>query len=204
MASSWPANDVPMAIEWLLQALLTMGLGAFGALMGAIVLWKFWALPKISSWITNEGSTKLRAWMEKVVEDPEGDEAQQIGRLTGVAFSYAIQGLEELASTKEGRERLGPLMEMVQEHIQQSIFATWGHILRKLQESGQGMGGEGFGVPDELMGIGEKLLPKGFKDAGIGLPQVLKIASFLGRFKGGNGSGAQSPLGPGSEAYIIR
>jgi len=192
-----------MALAWLLQALITMGLGALGALFGALILWKLYALPKISKWIIEQGSGRLKAWMAAVVEDPQGDEAQQIGRLTGVAFSYALQGLEELASTKEGRERIAPLMQMINEHIQQSIFATWGHILNRLKEAGEGVGGDGMGIPAELLGLGDKLIPKGIKDAGIGLPQILKLADLLGKFKG-NGSSGQPSLGPGSDIYRIR
>jgi len=191
-------------LDWLVQALLTMGLGALGALMGALILWKLYALPKISRWIIEQGSGRIKAWMAAVIKDPEGEEAQQIGRITGVAFSYALQGLEELASTKEGRERLAPLMEMVQAHIQQSIFATWGHILNKLKETGEGVPGmDAFSIPPEILGMGEKMLPKGLKDAGIGVSQLVKLAGFLSRY-GGNGSSASPSSGAGSDIYRIR
>ena len=177
---------------------MTLGLGALGALFGAIVLWKFWALPKISNWITNEGSSKLRAWVEKVIDQPDGEEAQQIGRLTGVAFSYAIQGLEELAGTKEGRERLKPLLEVVQEHIQHSIFATWGHILNRLKEGGEDMPGlPGLELPPEIMGMAGKMFP------GVDMGQILGLMKFLGKFSG-NGSGGASSLLPSSGPQSLR
>lgn len=184
-----------------------MALGAFGALLGALFLWKLYALPKISKWIIEQGSGRLKAWMAAVLDDPEGDEAQQVGKLTGVAFSYALQGLDELVSTKEGRERIAPFMEMVQQHIEQSIFATWGHILQKLKDSGDGMPGmAGTGIPSEMLGLGDKLLPKALKDNGIGIPQIMKIAGMLGMFNGGNGSGGQSllPAGPGNANWQIK
>jgi hypothetical protein len=178
----WLDNGILVPLSWIAQTVLTMGLGALGALLGAIVLWKYWALPKISSWITNEGSSKLKGWLKKVVEDPDGAEAQQIGRLTGVAFSYALQGLDELASTKEGRERIKPLMEMLQEHIQQSIFATWGHLLAKLKEGGEGLPAmPGGSLPPEILGMAHKMFP------GVDIGQMMGLMKFVSRFSG-NGS----------------
>lgn len=173
-----------------------MGLGALGALLGAILLWKFWALPKISHWITSEGSTKLKEWLASVVEDPEGESAKEIGKLTGVVMAYGLQGMQELFSTKEGRERLAPIMEVIQEHIQQSIFATWGHILGRLKNAGESIPGmDASMIPPELLGLGEKIMPKGFRDAGIGLPQMLNLASFLTKFKIGGNAGDVSSTG---------
>jgi len=193
-----------MHLDWLIQALLTMGLGALGALFGALILWKLYALPKISRWIIEQGSGRLKAWMAAVVDDPQGDEAQQIGKLTGVAFSYALQGLEELAMTEEGRSRIKPLMEMLQEHIQQSIFATWGHILNKLRESGEGMPGI-EGLDPALLGLGEKLIPKKLRDSGVGVPELLKLAGLLSHFKSpGNGSNALPATGSIGSADIYR
>lgn len=201
MAYIWPNNAIIMPLPWLFQALLTMGLGALGALLGAILLWKYWALPKISSWITNEGSSKLRGWLEKVISHPDGEEGTQIGKLTGVAFSYALQGLDELASTKEGRERIKPFMEMLQEHIQQSIFATWGHILNKLKEGGEGMPGlPGMDLPPEILGMANKMFP------GVDIGQLMGLMKFVGKFSG-NGSGdglSSSSPGPQGHQFDLR
>lgn len=197
MAYPWPDNDVRMAFAFLFQALITMGLGALGALLGAILLWKYWALPKISSWITNEGSSKLRGWLAKILEHPDGPEAQEVGKLTGVAFAYALQGLEEMATTQEGRERLKPILAVIQEHISQSIFATWGHILEKLREKGEGMPGlPGLqDLPPEILGIAGKMFP------GVDMKQALGLLSFAQRFTGGPGSGAS---GPGNGSHSLK
>ena len=194
-----------MALSWLFETIATMLLGGLGALIGALILWKLYALPKINRWIIEQGSAKIREWMNAVVEDPEGIQAQQVGKLTGVAFAYGLQGLEQLVSTKEGRERLGPFLEIIQTHIEQSIFATWGHILNKLKEKGADMGMDASGIPPELLGIGETLIPKKFKEAGIGVPQIMNIAGWLSQFKG-NGSGASGGVSParGSGSYNVR
>jgi len=174
-----------------------MGLGALGAFFGAVLLWKWWALPKISSWITKEGSSKLRAWLEKVILHPDGDEGQQIGKLTGVAFSYALQGLDELASTKEGRERIKPLMEMLQEHIQQSIFATWGHLLQKLKEGGEGLPAmPGMSLPPEILGMANKMFP------GVDIGQMMGLMKFVSKF-GGPGEGTAPSPGNG-DRFTLR
>ena len=200
-------NATSMDVGWAAQAVVTMAFGALGALMGAVVLWKFWALPKISGWITNEGSTKLRAWLKHVIEDPAGEDAAQIGKLTGVAMSYALQGIEELATTEEGQKRLAPLLEIVQGHIEKSIFATWGHILRKLQESGSeiagGAGGE-LGLPPEALGMASKLIPKSMRDAGISVPQIIQLAQMLSRLGGGGGNGGAGPASATAGQFSLR
>ncbi len=195
-----------MAFEFLLSSLVSLGLGALGALLGAILLWKFYALPKINRWILQEGSSKLRAWMQEVVEHPDGEQGKAIGQLTGVAFSYALQGLQELAMTKEGRERIAPLMEMLQQHIEQSIFATWGHILQKLRETGGSMPGvAGAGIPDEFLGLGDALIPKALKAQGVDLPGLMKLAGMLQGFSKGNGNGGSwGSSGGNSDIYRIR
>ncbi len=164
-----------------------MGLGAAGALAAAFMLWKLYALPKISRWITEQGALKLRGFLKRAIEHPDGEEGAEIGKLAGVVFSYALDGIEELASTKEGRDRLKPLLEMAQEHIQQSIFATWGHIMHKLQEGGEG---NGAGIPPMLAGLGEAIIPKAMKEKGVDLQGILGIARYLGLFNGGGLGGA--------------
>ena len=187
----WPENSLPMALDSLIDTLLTLALGALGALGGALILWKLYALPKINRWIIEQGSAKIREWMHAVVEDPAGEQAQQVGKLTGVAFSYALQGFEELVSTKDGRERLAPFLDVIQTHITQSIFASWGHILNKLREEGGAMNLGETGIPPEFLAFGDKLLPKKITEAGIGVKDILGMASWLSQFKG-NGSGQSS------------
>lgn len=170
-----------------------MILGGIGALLAAFLLWKGYALPKINKWILEEGSTKMRAWITNVIEHPDGEDGQQIGRLSGVAFAYIMQGIMNDLSTKEGRERWTPIFEAAQTHIQQSIFATFGHLLQKYSDSGDQSGlPQALDLPPFVAGIASKLMP------GVDPKQLLQMLSWLSRLQGGSTGGLTSLLPSGS------
>ena len=190
MPYMWLTNDYFMALTELLRTGATLLVGGLGALIGALLLWKYYALPKISRWIVEQGSGRIQAWLSAVIEHPDGEEGKQVGRMAGVAFSYILDGLEELVSTTEGHERLKPIMEVVQQHISQSIYASWGHILEKLREGGEGLPSiPGVSLPPEILGMAGKMFP------GIDMNQALGLLKWAGPLlhpESGNGSGAKS------------
>lgn len=180
----------------LLSGAITMLLGAAGALIGAVLLWKFWAFPRIRGWIFDQGSAKLKAWIDDIVQHPEGAEAERMARMSGVLFAHLMVGITEQLSTKEGREVWSPIWQVVREHVMGAVFATWGHILQDLQNKGMESGiGGAFQVPDFIGGIAQKMFP------GVDPKQLLQAASWLTKLGGdGNGTSFSSP-GPSQPAH---
>lgn len=178
----------------LLRGAIDMLLGGLGALIGAFLLWKLYALPKINRWVFDQGSAKLKTWIEDVIEHPDQEGGQQIGRLAGVAFAYILQGVAEDLQSKEGRERWAPIIETIEQHIRQSIFATYGHLLNKLTQEGEGTGLPGaLNVPPFIAGMAQKMMP------GVDPGQLLQLVQWLSRMSGGapgGGPGSSSSYGP--------
>lgn len=166
-----PSGRQKMVIDPTLQLLLAGLVAGFGS----FVLWKFYGKRLLIEYGAQQVWTKL----EDMITHPDSPDAQRFGRAVGLAMAYAFKGLNEMIQTPEGREQLKPIYTSMFELVRQSIFGTYGSIMKDLKTKGES--GSPIGnLPPEILGMGQKLFP------GIDLQQAMGLLSFVQRFSGGN------------------
>jgi len=163
--------------------------------LGSYLLWRFYGKRLIIDAILKHGEKMFWNSVKHVVDDPASDEGKAMGRLTGVAMAYGINGFVEMISTKEGREQLKPVMDTMLEMVRQGIYGTWGHILEDLRKGG-GAGTAlpgGFTIPPVAQGLMNKMFP------GLDISQLMQLMPMLQQFTGAtNASQGASSLPSGS------
>jgi len=169
--------------------------------LGSWLLWRFYGKKLIIDAILKHGEKMFWNSVKHVVDDPASDEGKAMGKLTGVAMAYGINGFMEMLSTKEGREQLKPVMDTMLEMVRQGIYGTWGHILEDLRKGG----GEGIKLPDGMtippiaQGLMSKIMP------GININDLAQLIPMIQQFTGAASSqGANSSLPRSSGSNPVR
>lgn len=173
-----------------LEAAITGAITLCFAALGSLVLW----LTVGRSMIIKYAGRSLWSKIADLGEHPESEENVALARVLGTQVAYMMRSFEADLQTPEGREKYAPIFDFVYQFVTQSIYGTWGQIMKKLHEQGEEIGSginvPGFDVgalPAGALKIADAVMPKKLKEAGVGVGDLIKLASMFGKFSGGNG-----------------
>lgn len=180
--------DVVSAV---IEGLITLGIAA----LGSVIIW----LTIGKNLIIKHGGKFFWKKLEELGESPESPDNVKLARVLGTQVAYMMDSFAVDMQTEEGRKKYAPIFEVMLGVIQSSIYGTWGNIVKKLQAEGgeiaEGLpGGMMADVPDIALKLGEIAIPKKLKDAGVGVGDLVKVASWISGFTG-RGNGGSTPPG---------